>query len=297
MNSLSPKAAAAKRYDFKKLCHLIGFSKEQMEKVLRNIDNNYQSWSEEKKDKKTGQLKTYQDGTVKKRTFNNPSVFLKTIQKRINRNMLSTIPLPDNIHGGVRGRSNITNAKAHQGNKYLFGTDLRDFYPNINANQVYTTLKGKGYSPNMAHWLSRLTTKDNAVPQGAPTSTTISNLVFLPTDIKLAAFCKKHNITYTRYIDDLTFSSPQNFAPLIGEILVMISGSNFMLNHRKTDYSRYQLITGIQIFLYKIDGSDKIIEKAKAELLNDKPIKPVNNYLNNIRKTNVRKGVERNRKK
>lgn len=293
MNSLRPKAAAARRYDFRKLCHLIGFSKEQMEAVLQSIDNNYRSWSEEKKDKKTGQPKTYQDGTIKKRTFNNPSVLLKAIQKRINRNILSTIQLPDNVHGGVKGRSNITNAKAHQGNKYLFGTDLRDFYPNINANQVYVMLKANRYSPNMAHWLSRLTTKDNAVPQGAPTSTTISNLVFLPTDIKLAAFCKKHNITYTRYLDDLTFSSPQNFGAMIGKILAMISESNFVVNHRKTDYSRYQLITGIKVFLYKIDGSDKIIEKAKEEVFNDKPTKPVNNYLNNIRKTNMKKRAQK----
>jgi RNA-directed DNA polymerase len=122
------------------------------------------------------------------------------------------------------------------------------------------------------------------------TSTPISNLVFFDTDVQLAAFCKKNNITYTRYVDDLTFSSQQNFGHLIRDILLIISANYFKVNHRKTDYAPYQLITGIQIFLYKIDGSDKIIEKAKEELLNDRPTKSVNIYLNNIRKTNKKKG-------
>jgi RNA-directed DNA polymerase len=108
------------------------------------------------------------------------------------------------VYGGVKKKSNITNAKAHQGDKHLFGTE---FYPNIKASQVYSSLMGHGYSSHLAHWLTRLTTTDDEVPQGAPTSTSISNLVFYQTDARLAAFCKEHTITYTRYIDYLAFSS------------------------------------------------------------------------------------------
>ncbi|MDO6434799.1 reverse transcriptase family protein [Flavitalea sp. BT771] len=288
MNSSPYKAAVFQKYEFKKLCHLIGFTKEQIEGVLLNADVTYRSWSEDKLDKK-GLVKTYKDGTIKKRTYRNPSVLLKTVQSRINKNIFSRVRFLPNVHGGTKKKSNITNAKEHQGNKYLFGTDLTDFYPNIKASQVYSALIKRGYSPHFAHWLTRLTTTNDEVPQGAPTSNSVSNLVFFETDIQLAAFCKENNITYTRYVDDLTFSSPQNFGPLIENILLLISNNKFKVNHRKTDYARYQLITGIKIFLFKIDGSDKIIEKAKEELLNDKPIKPVNNYLHNIRKTNKKK--------
>jgi RNA-directed DNA polymerase len=290
MNSSLSKEATLQRSEFKKLSHLVGFPRAKIEVVLENIDANYRPWSEEKTEKKTGRPKTYPDGTIKTRTYREPSVLLKEIQSRINANIFSHIRFLPNVHGGIKKRSNITNAKAHQGNKYLFGTDLRAFYPNIKSRQVYSALLARGYSPNFAHWLTRLTTTNDEVPQGAPTSTPISNLVFFETDVQLAAFCKKHHITYTRYVDDLTFSAPHNFAPLIGELLSIIEANNFIINHRKTDYSPYQLITGIKIFLYKIDGSDKIIEKAKEELLNENPVKPVNNYLRNIRKTNTKKG-------
>ena len=288
-SSPSKEAAAYRRREWKKLCHLIGFTKEQIERVLVYADVSYRSWSEDKLDRKTGQAKTYKDGTVKKSTYNEPSVLLKAIQSRINKNIFSLIHFPPNVHGGAKKRSNITNAKMHQGNKYLFGTDLTDFYPNIKTSQVYSALIGRGYSPHLAHWLTRLTTINDEVPQGAPTSTAISNLVFFETDILMAKFCKENKITYTRYIDDLTFSSQQNFGHFIAAILSIISTSKFKINHRKTDYKPYQLITGIKIFLYKIDGSDKIIEKAREELLNGRPIKPVNSYLGNIRKTNKKK--------
>lgn len=289
MNFSPSKAAAFRKYEFKKLCHLTGFSQEQMDTILNSTDANYKSWSEKKKDKKTGLVKTYKDGTVKKRTFRNPSVLLKEIQLRIYRNILSTITLPENVHGGVKGRSNITNAKAHQGNKYLFGTDLIEFYPSIKTKQVFTMFREHGFSPHLSDWLAKLTTTDDEVPQGAPTSTCISNLVFYKTDIQLAAFCTKHQIIYTRYVDDLTFSSQQNFALLIGNLLSIITARRFKISYRKTDYSPNQLITGIKIFLHKIDGSDKIIEKAKEELLSDKVMKPVNAYLSRIRKTNKTK--------
>jgi len=289
MNSSPSKAAAFRKYEYKKLCYLTGFCAEQLDSVLKTVDTSYRSWSEEKINKKTGLVKTYKDGTIKKRTYRSPSVLLKEIQSRINKNIFSKIVLLPNVQGGVKKKSNLTNAKKHQGNKYLFATDLQEFYPNIKHNHVYDALIGLDYSPHMAHWLSRLTTKDNEVPQGAPTSTAVSNLVFYQTDVRLAAFCNEHGITYTRYIDDLTFSSPHNFAHLVNELLSVVSTANFKINYRKTDYDPDQLITGIKIYLYKIDGSDKIIEKAREELLNDKPVKAINNYLNRIRETNMKK--------
>ncbi len=285
MNSSPSKNESYKKYEFKKFCHIIGFKQSEIMNLLTSIDKNYKEWSEVKEDK-TGKAKTYLDGTIKTRTFRNPSQLLKVVQKRIKNNMIDKIPLPDNVHGGVKKRSNITNAKAHQGNKYLFETDLQEFYPNINMARVYQTFYNLGYSAHISHWLTTLTTRKNELPQGSPTSTGISNLVFLQTDYKLIKLCKEHNITYTRYVDDLTFSSQQDFGHLVAEILNTVINDNFKISRRKTNYEGEQTVTGIKVLLNKIDAPQKILDKAKLEVDTKAEIKPYTNYLNNIRKTN-----------
>ncbi|MFP5040702.1 reverse transcriptase family protein [Parasediminibacterium sp. JCM 36343] len=285
MNSSQSKTEAYKNYEFKKLCHIIGFNESEINPLLDSIESNYKEWSETKLDK-AGNAKTYLDGTIKTRTFRNPSQLLKVVQKRIQRNIIDIVSLPDNVHGGVKGKSNITNAKAHQGNKYLFETDLQEFYPNIKMRRVHKIFKNLGYSEHIAHWLTKLTTRKNEVPQGSPTSTGISNLVFLETDYKLIEICKKNNIKYTRYIDDLTFSSQQDFGHLISEILEIVIGGDFKISRRKTKYSGGQTITGVHVFLNKIDAPKKIIDKAHLEKESNTVMKPYTNYLNSIRKTN-----------
>ncbi|MGL5891314.1 MAG: hypothetical protein ACRC3B_15600, partial [Bacteroidia bacterium] len=116
--------------------------------------------------------------------------------------------------------------------------------------------------------------------------THIANLVFLETDKQLFELCKKNKITYTRYIDDLTFSSQQDFRTLLDDILRIITSNGFKLSHRKTKYCGNQTVTGINVFLNKIDAPVGIIEKAKNELKTNAEIKPYSNYLSHIRKTN-----------
>ncbi len=285
MNFLQSKNEIFKKTEFRKLCFILGFKRSEIKTLLDNIDENYNQWSEIKKDKK-GEPKTYLDGTIKKRTFRNPSILLKTVQKRIKINIIDKIVLPNNVHGGVKKRSNITNAKAHQGNKYLFETDLQEFYPNISKKSVYEAFLELGYSTHFSYWLTKLTTKDNELPQGSPTSTGISNLVFVKTDIKLNEFCKANSITYTRYIDDLTFSSQQDFGKHIQQILEIVSSDNFKISRRKTEYNGNQTITGIQPFLNKIDAPKHLIEKSNIEIETNAEKKPYTNYRNNILKTN-----------
>ena len=111
------------------LTSIIGESKKELDKIIADIDNHYNEWIETKTDKKTGQPKTYLDGTVKERVIRPSKPQLKLIQKKIKDRILSGIELPSSVHGGVKGKSNITNAKPHQGKKYVFVTDLKDFYP------------------------------------------------------------------------------------------------------------------------------------------------------------------------
>lgn len=279
-----------KENEFKKLCAIIGFKPVIVSEIISNIDKYYYEKVEIKKDKKTGKVKKYKDGTIKKRIIHPSTKKLKAIQKSIKKNILAPIPLPTEIHGGVKKRSNITNAKPHKGNKYIFTTDLQDFYPNISHSCVHETYLSLGFSNHFSNSLTKLTTWKYALPQGTPTSTHISNLVFLKTDYQLIQLCNKNNITYTRYVDDLTFSSPFDFKYLLNDILNIIRENNFNISHRKTKYKGNQTVTGIDIFLNKIEPPEHIKEKSKFEIENDTKKKPYSIYLNNIKKINKQKG-------
>lgn len=265
---------------------IIGEKSEELDEIIQSIDHHYRERVEQKIDNKTGKPKTYLDGTVKKRVIRPSKKRLNFIQSKIKDRILSKIELPSNVHGGVKKKSNITNAKPHQGNKYVFVTDLKDFYPSVKSKKIHDLFIELGYNKQFAFYITKLTTWKGELPQGTPTSTHISNIFFLKTDYELIKICEKNNITYTRYVDDLTFSSPENFQHLIPTLLSVVKKSGLKISYRKTDYQGKQTITGIRVLLYKIDAPKKIIEKAKLEIDNHPSCKPMSNYVENIRKTN-----------
>jgi RNA-directed DNA polymerase len=167
---------------------------------------------------------------------------------------------------------------------------LKDFYPSIKSKKVHQTFIELGFNKQFAFYITKLTTWKGELPQGTPTSTHISNIVFLETDYKLIKICEENGITYTRYIDDLTFSSQKDFQDLIPIFLKIVQESGLKISRRKTIYKGNQNVTGINVFLNKIDAPEKIILKAQEEEKSEKKIKPYGNYLTNIRKTNKKKG-------
>lgn len=259
----------------------------EIEYLCDNISSYYGKWVEEKKDRVSGKVKTYPDGTPKVRVIRPSYKRLKQIQKSIKMNILSKITMPENIQGGIKKKSNITNAKKHQGNKYQFATDLQEFFPSVTHKQIFKLFLDLGYSNHIAHWLTKLTSIEFELPQGTPTSTSIANLVFLDADRKLIALSEANGITYTRFVDDLTFSSTKDFRHLTVAMLDIVAATGFKISYRKTKYEGDQTLTGIRVFNNYIDAPDKIklkvIEEAsKGDLLR----KPYAIYLNNIRKTN-----------
>lgn len=280
-----------KKNQLKHLCSIIGCRPEEVEYIAANPNEYYTEWFEKKRDKVTGNFKQFKDGSVKKRTIRPSLNRLKVIQSSIKKNILAPIELPDNIHGGVKGRSNITNAKPHQGKKFKFGTDLKDFYPSVKSDMVYHAFLVNGFTNHFAHWLTKLTTWKHELPQGTPTSTHVSNIAFLETDRKLISFCERHKLTYTRYIDDLTFSSDKDFKSVLFEIIQIIQEDKFNINYRKTVYANGTLtVTGIDVFNNFIDAPAKIKVKAAEETIKNSEVKPYSIYIDKIRKTN--KGVK-----
>jgi hypothetical protein len=131
--------------------------------------------------------------------------------------MLSPLPVHPACHGFVAGRSTVSNAAPHQGARLIIKTDLRDFFPTVHYRRVQGLFEHYGYNSRVAGILAGLTTHrpvlddgtvawPGVLPQGAPTSPALANLVCRRLDMRLDGLARKLGATYTRYADDLTFS-------------------------------------------------------------------------------------------
>ena len=142
------------------------------------------------------------------------------------------------------------NARFHKGQKYVLCLDLKDFFGSITFRQVHRIFRNMGYSKSLSVLLSNICVLDNSLPQGAPTSPMLSNMVFKYYDDKIFDYCKSKNIRYTRYADDLTFSGDFNCKEVILFIRKVLSKTSFTINDNKTKFisrGNRQEVTGVVV--------------------------------------------------
>jgi RNA-directed DNA polymerase len=211
--------------------------------ITLNLRNYYSLKSKPKK--KYGDFQRDDFGKIRYRELMVPIYILKSRQQKIAQ-LLNQIPLPEYMFGSVSGKNNIMNAQQHVNNKYFLTIDLKKFFPNINHRQVNAMFCNNGFSPSASRILTKLTTYQASLPQGAPSSPVISNLVFLKTGNKLCTLAKNNDITFTTFLDDLTFSSNYSFKNLIPQIIDIIKQDNFYPAYSKIHYRQdYCEITGL----------------------------------------------------
>ena len=139
------------------------------------------------------------------------------------------MPVHPACHAFTRGRSLLTNTEPHRGARLIVKCDLRDFFPTISERRVVGLLDYYGYDASVAHLIARLTTYrrvdadgnmtiPGVLPQGAPTSPAIANLICRQLDARLTGLAKKCGGRYTRYADDLTFSFDRDPPAGIGRL-------------------------------------------------------------------------------
>lgn len=157
--------------------------------------------------------------------------------------------LHDAAHGFRVGYSNVTNAAQHLSAKHLFNIDIENFYAQIDTSDVRGVLKYLGANDEVAEYLSRLCTIDGVLPQGFNTSPDIANHYLRTLDVELAAYSDSHNITYTRYVDDMSFSSSDTMNA--SEICEIVESFGLPLVDAKRKYQKRganQYVTGLTIF-------------------------------------------------
>lgn len=176
----------------------------------------------------------YTTFTIKKkngstREIHAPSKKLKQVQRQLLIAFNELDSSRPSVHGFRSDRSVVTNAANHSGPKkqYIFNVDLKDFFPSITFPRVFGIFTSSPFNlpPNVAAVLARICTFKGTLPQGAPTSPSISNYICRSLDGTLQELAKKHNATYTRYADDLTFSFTRKQRESLPKEIVDLSGA------------------------------------------------------------------------
>ena len=144
------------------------------------------------------------DGT--ERTLLVPSDALKQLQRKIYDHILSKVPLLPCVLGGVRGKSPFENASIHTNKPVVFKMDIAQCFPSIGPRRVITIFQSIGFGPEAAGLLTRITTWQNQLPQGAPSSSALANLALLRVDLRITRLTEQQGFHYSRWVDDLTFS-------------------------------------------------------------------------------------------
>lgn len=198
------------------------------------------------------------------RKISAPCPTLKAILHFVNI-ILKALYIPSShAMGFVKGRSVKDNASLHVGKNYVFNTDLKDFFPSISQYRVWKNLQYKPFNftreiASMIAGLCCIVDKPGKeskgyLPQGSPCSPIITNIVCQKLDYKLSKLARKYNVTYTRYADDITFSSMHNVyqedSQFLNEFKKIINDEHFMINDSKTRLQKKgerQEVTGLVV--------------------------------------------------
>jgi RNA-directed DNA polymerase len=252
---------------------ILGHSYKELCGISDEIDKHYYSFDKQK---------VKPDGTIKIRKIEPSHSLLKSIQSKILKTILEKIELLPCVQGGVKSKSNIDNARLHLGKKFHLCTDLKDFFPSVSHHKVFKMFRNRSFSNEIAGLFTKLTTYKGKLPQGTPTSTYIANLILYETDLALIEFCSKNEIIYSRYVDDLVFSSQNDFKNIQNEILNIINESGFKRSQKKTFYKIGPVeITGILVKHNAMKPTNTILEKLK-NTSNEASKKGLENYIKSI---------------
>ena len=178
-----------------------------------------------------------------------PNEELKRLQQKILRTCTQTMKyLPHNaVHGFTAHRNCKTALETHAAHnaRWFLKLDIKDFFPSTTYESVCTALTHVypfcTLPKHVMQLMAEICTRGGRVPQGAPTSPMITNIVMTPIDVQITEYCKVQGLTYTRYADDVLISSPCHFnwqevADVIGNIL---NTGGYAIKREKTRYGNF----------------------------------------------------------
>ncbi len=189
------------------------------------------------------------DGT--KRQLDIPDYLLKKIQKNILHHIIEKFRVSECATAYQKGKGILANVTPHIGKKTVLKLDIKDFFHSIVFPMVYARAFPEEYfPPSVRTLLTHLCCCRDRLPQGAPSSAAISNLVMKSFDTQMELWCKERSIQYTRYCDDMTFSGDFHEREVVKKVQFLLHLSGFSLNYKKTKglpSHKRQQVTGIVV--------------------------------------------------
>lgn len=268
-----------------KLARIIGIPKKDLLLLAANVGKYYNPFDK------------YQKEGNKWRHIDNPVSTLHYVQRKINKLLLRpvTLTLPDGMVGGIVGKSSTTNALAHIRKEVVVRLDLKDCFPNISNTQIYRIWKQQlGCGRSNANLLTKFTSFQTRLPQGAPTSPALCNIAILPLFKDIEDYLLAKGLSVTMYIDDITFSgSSDAVLTAIGPIIRIIQKKGFSIRNRKINImpsNKKQISVGlllntrIGIERDKVEKVRKlIIELSKRESISKQQLDSVKSKIRYIK--------------
>ncbi len=217
------------------------------------------------------------------REISAPSTNLRIIQQNLALELDKLRLFKPCVNGFVTGRNIRRNASAHVSERFVLNIDLEDFFGSINYGRVFGLLSKPPYSIHrkVAAAIAKACTVNNALPQGAPTSPVISNLVCAKMDSELVRFAAQNRCKYTRYADDLTFSTSKSSMPFASNkesvdgstyceisttLRAIIESNGFTINEKKVrlrDRTARQEVTGL-IVNERVNVKRRFVREVRA---------------------------------
>ena len=222
-------------FDIPHLASLIGISPSALTNMMFRSELFY---SEKQIPKKRGGYRTLQI----------PAAELKYIQRWILDHILSNMHVSEYATGFCSNKSILDNAQKHVNQHCIVNIDIKDFFPSVSFERVFRVFSYYGYTKEVSFALAKLCTYEDQIPQGSPASPAISNIVCLKLDARLSALANKYEAVYSRYADDITFSSQHDAKSIIPAVKSILNDEGFQVNDEKTriayPYQR-QEVTGL----------------------------------------------------
>ncbi len=188
------------------------------------------------------------------RQLHSPNPRLKLIQKMLLKRVFARLKVHTAVKGFRTGESTLTHARLHTGKAVVVRIDIKSFFPNTRSNRVYSYLRMLGWDREAARLMMQLCCHKDSLPQGAPTSPILSNLVNYRMDARLDGLAAKSKATYSRYADDLIFSFAEDnrrfIRGVVRRVARILYSSGYQMNKPKLRVMRQhnrQVVTGLVV--------------------------------------------------
>jgi RNA-directed DNA polymerase len=190
----SPRISRPKEFqDITKLLAYLEISAKELAKICVARSSMYHSFEIASK-KKT-------------RRISAPDKRLKHTQTKIKASLEKIYQPRSTTHGFIRDRSIVTNTLVHAGRRHILNIDLKSFFPSITERRVFGLFSSLGFDREVCDAITKICTHEGSLPQGAPSSPIISNMICFSLDRDLHSFSKLNRVVFTRYADDITVST------------------------------------------------------------------------------------------